>query len=173
VGPRLVGILVGMAYVVARPRGRFEIRESVHTPKGPRARSLANFTQLSEEVLAAARGRASRPFDVDAVRASAARAAAARRSDARSAGAGADPDDTPRHRRSETRRFVDASRRMARSLERVPPPATRRDPGDVLIGLLGFVAMVEPHAPARTPTPLRFPPLARLRAERISRAAPR
>ena len=40
-----------MAYVVARPRGRFEIRESVHTPKGPRARSLANFAHLTDEVL--------------------------------------------------------------------------------------------------------------------------
>jgi len=162
-----------MAYVVTRPRGRYEIRESVHTPKGPRARSLANFADLTEEVLATARVRASQPFDADAVRASAARAAAARRADIRSAGAGVDPKDTPRHQRSETRRFVDASRRMARSLERVPPPAARRDPGDVLIGLLGFVAMVKPFGPARTPTPLRFPPLARLRAERIGRAAPR
>ena len=63
-----------MAYVVARPRGRFEIRESVHTPKGSRARSLASFTELSDEVLGKAGQRASQPFDADAVRASAARA---------------------------------------------------------------------------------------------------
>ena len=49
---RLVGNIVGMAYVVARPKGRFEIRESVHTPKGPRARSLANFPELTDDVLA-------------------------------------------------------------------------------------------------------------------------
>ena len=167
-----MGNIVGMAYVVARPKGRFEIRESVHTPKGPRARSLANFAHLTEEVLAAARGRASRPFDVEAVRASAARAAALPRHDVRSAGPEMDPNETPRHHRSETLRFVDASRRMARSLERVPPPAERRDPGDALIGLLGFVARVKPFGPARTPTPLRFPPLARLRAERIARTGP-
>jgi hypothetical protein len=154
---------VGMAYVVSRPKGRFEIRESVHTPKGPRARSLANFSHLSDEVLTRARQRASRPFDTDAVRAAAARAAAAR----------ADPDITPRHRRPETRQFVEASRRMARSLERVPPPTARRDPGDVLIGLLGFVARVKPFGPARAPEPLGFPPLARLRAKRIASASHR
>ncbi len=64
-----MGNIVGMAYVVARPRGRFEIRESVHTPKGPRARSLANFAHLDDEVLDRARRRASRPFDTEAVRA--------------------------------------------------------------------------------------------------------
>ena len=71
-----------MAYVVARPKGRFEIRESVYTPKGPRARTLANFEELTDKVLDTARHRASRPFDPDAVRASAAKAsrgAAARR----------------------------------------------------------------------------------------------
>jgi hypothetical protein len=147
-----------MAYVVARPKGRYEIRESVHTAKGPRARSLANFRQLSDEALDRARRRASRPFDTEAVRAAAERAAA---------------QGTARHQRPETRHFVEASRRMAGSLERVRPSADRRDPGDALIGLLGFVARVKPFRPARTPEPLRFPTLARLRAERIARAAPR
>jgi hypothetical protein len=152
-----------MAYVVARPKGRFEIRESVHTPKGPRARSLANFAHLDDEVLERARRRASRPFDSKAVRAAAERAAAER----------AAANGTARHERPETQHFVEASRRMARSLERVRPPADRRDPGDALIGLLGFVARVKPFGPARPPAPLRFPPLARLRAERIARAAHR
>lgn len=152
-----------MAYVVARPRGRFEIRESVHTPKGPRARSLANFAHLDDEVLDRARRRASRPFDTEAVRAAAERAAAGR----------AAANGPARHERPETRHFVEATRRMARSLERVRPPTERRDPGDALIGLLGFVARVKPFGPARTPAPLRFPPLAHLRAERIARAAPR
>ena len=160
---RVVGNIVGMAYVVARPKGRFEIRESVHTPKGPRARSLANFAQLDDEVLDRARRRASRPFDTEAVRAAAERVAAERAAANRGA----------RHERPETRHFVEASRRMARSLERVRPPADRRDPGDALIGLLGFVARVRPFAPTRTPAPLRFPPLARLRAQRIIRAGPR
>jgi hypothetical protein len=146
-----------MAYVVARPKGRFEIRESVHTPKGPRARSLANFAHLDDEVLDRARRRASRPFDTEAVRAAAGRAAAI--------------VTAPEH--PETRRFVEASRRMARSLDRVPPLTDRRDPGDVLIGLLGFVARVKPFGPTRAPEPLEFPPLARLRAKRIARASHR
>jgi hypothetical protein len=155
----LVGIIVGMAYVVARPKGRFEIRESVHTPKGPRARSLANFAQLNDEVLDRARQRASRPFDTDAVRAAAARAAGTR----------AAPEATPRHQRPEARRFVEASRRMARSLEPVPLEGARQDPGDALIDLLGLVSQVGAFRPPRDPEPLRFPPLARLRAERVER----
>jgi hypothetical protein len=158
-----------MAYVVARPKGRFEIRESVHTPKGPRARSLANFSHLSDEVLARANERATRPFDRGAVRAAAARAAARSR-EARTRAAEVAPRGTPHHGRPKTREFVEASRRMARSVERMPPPDARRDPGDVLIGLLDFVAMVKPFGPARAPEPLRFPPLARLRKERIAMA---
>jgi hypothetical protein len=149
-----------MAYVVARPKGRFEIRESVHTDKGPRARSLATFKELDDEVLAKARRRASRPFDAEAVRASAERAA------------GTAP--TPRHRRPETRRFVESSRRMARSLGATPPRAgARRDPGDALMDLLDLVAQVSAFGPRRTREPLRFPPLARLRAARSPAAASR
>ncbi len=146
-----------MAYVVARPRGRFEIRESVHTPKGPRARSLASFTELNDEVLARASRRASRPFDPDAVRASAARAAAAR---------------TPRHRQPEMRKFVESSRRMSAALETRPPRAgSQRDPGDALIDLLDLVAQVSAFGPPRAPEPLRFPALARLRAARVAAAS--
>ena len=136
-----------MAYVVTRPKGRFEIRESVHTPKGPRARSLASFTLLTEEVLARAGNRATRPFDADAVRA-AAQTIAART-----------------HPSSEMRRFVASSRRMARALE-LRPASGHADPGDTLIDLLGFVAQISAFRPPRSREPLRFPPLARLRAER-------
>jgi hypothetical protein len=145
-----------MAYVVARPKGRFEIRESVHTPKGPRARSLASFTRLTDEVLATASRRAARPFDAEAVRASAARAGA----------------PTERHRRPEMQRFVESSRRMAATLESQPPPAgSRRDPGDALIDLLGLVAQVAAFRAPGPPEPLRFPPLARLRAARSAGAS--
>ncbi len=150
-----------MAYVVVRPRGRFEIRESVHTPKGPRARTLANFAQLTDEVLARACGRATRPFDVEAVRAAAERATAVRAASA--------PEVEPAHLRPETRQFVEASRRMARTLERPPEEAARKDPGDALIDLLGFVAQIKRFRPAGAPELLRFPPLARLRAERAGR----
>lgn len=147
-----------MAYVVARPRGRFEIRESVHTDKGPRARTLASFKELTDEVLARARRRASRPFDPEVVRTRAARAE--------------QTTVPPRHRRPEMRRFVESSRRMARTLESKPPrDDARRDPGDALIDLLGLVAQVSAFGgPRGAPEPLRFPPLARVRAER--RAAP-
>jgi hypothetical protein len=148
-----------MADVVARPNGRFEIRESVHTEKGPRARSLANFSVLTDEVLARAAGRATRPFDAGAVLGAAQRAGAPTPTATPTTnGPGTEPG---RSRRS----FVASSRRMARSLG-THPAAGRPDPGDALIDLLGFVAQITPFRPARVPEPLRFPPLARLRAER-------
>jgi hypothetical protein len=148
-----------MTFVVARPNGRFEIRESVHTAKGPRARSLVNFSLLTDDVLARAAVRATRPFDADAVVGGARRAGAPI---AAATGSGTRPDRTMHH-------FVESSRRMARSLE--PRPAVERpDPGDALIDLLGFVAQIAAFRPARAPGPLRFPPLARLRAERLGRA---
>jgi hypothetical protein len=146
-----------MAYVVARPKGRFEIRESVHTPDGPRARSLAGFDVLTEAVLAKAARRAQRPFDVEAVLASGRRAGAPAR-----VGAGGEADAQ--------RRFVEASRRMARRLQR--PPAVRpADPGAVLIDLLGFADAVARHQPPRPPAPLEFPVLSRLAKSR--RGSPR
>jgi hypothetical protein len=153
-----------MAYVVVRPKGRFEIRESLHTPKGPRARTLANFEQLTDKVLDTARLRASRPFDLDAVRASAEKAsisAAARRPGRGHLGGVATP------RRPEMRRFAESSRRMAAALESSPPPSgSARDPGDALIDLLDLVAQVSAFRTPRRPEPLRFPPLARLGAAR-------
>jgi hypothetical protein len=145
-----------MTYVVARPNGRFEIRESVQTTKGPRARSLANFSRLTDAVLARAAGRATRPFDADAVLATAERAGTPIGS---LTGARARPNRAMRN-------FVESSRRMARSLE-PHPSSDRPDPGDALIDLLGFVAQIAAYRPARAGEPLRFPPLARLRAERL------
>jgi hypothetical protein len=152
-----------MAYVVARPRGRFEIRESVHTPQGPRARSLANFSRLTDEVLEVAESRATRPFAAAAVWASARRAGSpvARRRPSRTPVAPA---------REEARRFVEASRRMAHSLETRPPQAAPpRDPGDTLIDLLNFAEQIEPFTAPREPAPLTFPPLARLAEETRAR----
>jgi len=157
-----------MAYVVARPKGRFEIRESVHTPQGPRARSLANFAALTDEVLETARLRASRPFDARSVRASARRAGSPVRRTRRA---------TERAHRvvpalptADARRFVESSRRAAASFAAARPleadEGTRRDPGDVLIDLLGFAEQVQPFTPRPHAEPLAFPPLARLVAER-------
>jgi len=142
-----------MAYVVARRDGRFEIRESVHTARGPRARSLANFDALTDEVLARAQRRAMRPFDADAVIASGERAGAPTASASPAAGAAGDS----------SRRFVEASRRMARSLRR-PAEAGRADPGQALIDLLGFADAVAASQPPRPFEPLRFPVLSRLAA---------
>jgi hypothetical protein len=150
-----------MAYVVTRPKGRFEIRESVHTPKGPRARSLANFARFSDDVLELARKRASRPFDCEAVRAAAQRAAARPDAPGRPPVAEAAATATvPGHAQPETRRFVEATRRMAATLETRPPqPGSRRDPGDALLDLFDFLALSAASRPPRPPEPLQFPPL--------------
>jgi hypothetical protein len=146
-----------MAFVVARPKGRFEIRESLHTAAGPRARSLAGFDVLTDEVLAKAARRARRPFDVEAVLAS------ARRAGASVVGAGGREGERSR------RRFVEASRRMARTLE--GPLATgSTDPGAALIDLLGFADAVTRSRPARPFAPLEFPVLARLVEDRRASA---
>ncbi|HXW59047.1 MAG TPA: hypothetical protein VEJ23_06170 [Solirubrobacteraceae bacterium] len=65
-----------MTYVVARPSGAWEIRESRATPAGPRARTLATFRTLTPEVIERAAARASSPVRADRVRASARRAGA-------------------------------------------------------------------------------------------------
>ncbi len=65
-----------MAFVVARRGGVFEIRESTVTTAGPRARTLASFRALTDEVLERARQAAARPFDTAQVRAAATRAGA-------------------------------------------------------------------------------------------------
>ncbi len=157
-----------MAYVVARRNGRFEVRESLHTPKGPRARTLAGFDVLTDEVLAAAARRARRPFDVRAVLAS------GRRAGARvPAGTGAGPGDRDSARdsaRGSPSRFVETSRRMALAFQR--PPAIRpADPGAVLIDLLGFADAVAAGQPPRPFEPLGFPVLSRLVEQRRGAAS--
>ena len=56
-----------MAYVVARPGRRYEVRESATTPRGPRSRTLATFVTLDDDVLARARERAGGELDTDAL----------------------------------------------------------------------------------------------------------
>jgi hypothetical protein len=140
-----------MAYVVARHNGRFEIRESQHTPSGPRARSLAGFRVLTDEVIARASGRARGPFDVAAVLASGRRAGAPVAAGATEA----------------SQWFVRASRRMASSLRGAPAPG-RPDPGRSLIDLLGFADAVRSSLPPRPFEPLAFPPLSRLVQARLA-----
>ncbi|MGH9040731.1 MAG: hypothetical protein ACRDZ3_10935 [Acidimicrobiia bacterium] len=63
-----------MAFVVERKPGHWEIRESVHTSSGPRARTLATFRTLTDAILDRASAAASRAFDPDEIRAAAWRA---------------------------------------------------------------------------------------------------
>jgi hypothetical protein len=59
------------------------------------------------------------------------------------------------------RHFVEASRRMAASLDQ-PPAGPRRDPGKSLIELLDFAEQITAWQPVRQPEPLRFPLMAGL-----------
>jgi hypothetical protein len=65
-----------MAYVVARGRDSWEIRESQLTAAGPRSRTLATFTSLTPEILQRARERARKPVQDSALRLAARRAGA-------------------------------------------------------------------------------------------------
>jgi hypothetical protein len=65
-----------MAYVVARPAGSYEIRESRNTPRGPRARTLATFRTLSDDVIERARSRSDVTLDAKQLRRAALRAGA-------------------------------------------------------------------------------------------------
>lgn len=138
-----------MAYVIARKGGRFEIRESLHTPKGPRARTLVNFRVLTDETLATAARRAQRPFDAEAVVRSGQRA-------------GATVSLIGMDFGSARERFLAGSRRMARSVGRSQPGGARADPGAALAELLGFADTVMASQPPRPFEALAFPPLGRL-----------
>jgi hypothetical protein len=50
-----------MAFIVPTKRGTFEVRESRNTPDGPRSRTLATFSELTDEVIEKAQGRATGP----------------------------------------------------------------------------------------------------------------
>jgi hypothetical protein len=65
-----------MAFVVPTRRGRFEVRESRNTPKGPRSQTLVSFTELSDEVIEKARAKAAKPPNPTELRRSAKRAGA-------------------------------------------------------------------------------------------------
>jgi hypothetical protein len=138
-----------MAYVVPRRGGRFEIRESLHTAKGPRARTLAGFGVLTDEVLRAAARRAQRPFDPEAVIRSGRRAGA--RIQVASSGTSRARD-----------RFLAGSKSMAGVLGKPSTGPDRTDAGAALLELLGFADMVRASQPPRAFEPLTFPALAEL-----------
>ncbi len=65
-----------MAFVVPTKPGRYEIRESAQTPKGPRSRTLASFRELDSGVIEAARAKAAKAIDAAELRKAARRAGA-------------------------------------------------------------------------------------------------
>ena len=65
-----------MAYVVSSRPGRWEIRESHRTEAGPRARTLASFAELTEDVVSHAAERSSAPLEAEEIRRLARRAGA-------------------------------------------------------------------------------------------------
>lgn len=65
-----------MAFIVARPNGTWEARESFRTDSGPRSRTLASFRELTPEVERKIGARASGPIDFEALRGRASRAGA-------------------------------------------------------------------------------------------------
>ncbi len=142
-----------MAYVVARRGGRFEIRESLHTANGPRARTLAGFGVLTDDIMAAAAKRAQRPFDAEAVIRSGRRAGA--RVLVATSGASRARD-----------RFLAGSRNMASALGKPSAAVARADPGVALMELLSFADMVRASQPPRPFEPLAFPSLSHLAEQR-------
>jgi hypothetical protein len=65
-----------MAYVVTRPGGAWEVRESRSTAAGPRSRTLATFRTLTPEIVVRACARSSTPLDPKGLRRAALRAGA-------------------------------------------------------------------------------------------------
>lgn len=63
----VVVIIPTMAYVIARPNNRWEVRESHATPMGPRSKTLATFSNLTPEAIKHALSRSSgnlQPSDI-------------------------------------------------------------------------------------------------------------
>jgi hypothetical protein len=157
-----------MTTIAKRSDGRFEIRESRWTDKGPRSRTLAIFRELTPEVLDHAQRRAERPIDRNEVVTRAMRlglhvkrilgsgAAAALIAKAESGSL------WPTHAR--------AVQEAVAELDSLPLPdhlesmirwmgADDEFRGRTLVDLLGFThAVVRHRAPMRT-GPLRFPRL--------------
>jgi hypothetical protein len=65
-----------MAFIVPNKRGKFEIRESRSTPKGPRSRTLVTFGELTDEVIEKAQGKSEKPPSSEQLRSMARRVGA-------------------------------------------------------------------------------------------------
>jgi len=65
-----------MAFVVPTRPGRFEIRESHSTARGPRSKTLASFRELTDDIVETARAKAATPPSAEELRRAARRAGA-------------------------------------------------------------------------------------------------
>jgi hypothetical protein len=161
-----------MAFVVPNKRGRFEIRESASTPKGPRSRTLVSFRELDDAVIDKARRKSERPLDAAELRRAARRVGApisrptvdrAARELIAELGKGRSPDPTLRHMlldllRSGHRECSEATpRREAEHAVAEWMAATPVERGKALVDLL-LLADALPHG-GRKGKPLQFPRL--------------
>jgi hypothetical protein len=121
-----------MAYVVARKGGRFEIRESRSTSRGPRARTLVSFRALDDDVIARARARARGRLDEAKIRARAAELAVPQRVDGAAA--------TARRLIAELRRGEAVPPRLAAEL-RALLPEPRGEMPDTLDDVMEWVGV--------------------------------
>lgn len=163
-----------MAFVVPTKRGAFEIRESRSTPKGPRSRTLASFSELDEEAIERAEEKATKPLSAEVLKAAARRVGApiapepadqAARELLAELGKGESPkpklkrllaamlDDPP----AAATTPADPSRAVAMWMA-----ATPQERGKTLVDLL-LLADALPHG-TRRGKPLRFPRLDSARA---------
>ena len=158
-------------YVVSRPDGAWELRQSFVSDAGPRARTLARFRVLTPDVLAHADGRVGGGIDREAVRRAAKRAGAPIADDAGSVAARtlvaeiAKDEGPPAHWRRLLAAALasDAPRLQLLDSERAALPwmnATPAERGRALTDLLALADAIPP-SPARTGRrpPLRFPRL--------------
>lgn len=150
-----------MAYVVRRPNGSWEIRESVATERGPRSRTLATFRRFTPPVIERALRAATRPTSATEIHQAAARAGALSTA----------ADDAARALLAEVaagRLPSPGLRRLVLGMLSEPPAhdppgaeaaewfaASDEERGEVLRDLLGLVDAL-PQRPRR---PLSFPPL--------------
>jgi hypothetical protein len=150
-----------MAYVVRRPRGSWEIRESVATERGPRSRTLASFRKYTPAVVSRAVRAASRPTTSEEVYAALERAGAVSSA----------ADDAARALLAEVaagRMPSPGLRRLVAGMLSDPPAhdppgadaaewfeATDEERGDAVRDLLRLVDALPP----RPAPPLAFPPL--------------
>jgi hypothetical protein len=65
-----------MAFVTPTKSGRYEVRESANTPKGPRSRTLVSFRELDDAVIEKAEEKAAKHIDAAELRRAARRAGA-------------------------------------------------------------------------------------------------